>query len=78
MQSVEKQPKAIDLAHHLSDVSRARETSALKGLAKYFGRPGLISLAGGTHLDSLRNVIINVEPCRDAKRGVLPFRLHFW
>ena len=43
----EKRQKAIDLSHHLSDLSRARQTSPLKGLAKYFGRPGLISLAGG-------------------------------
>ncbi|TFY57906.1 hypothetical protein EVJ58_g6740 [Rhodofomes roseus] len=43
----EKRQKAIDLSHHLSDISRARETSPLKGLGKYFGRPGLISLAGG-------------------------------
>ncbi|PCH40915.1 PLP-dependent transferase [Wolfiporia cocos MD-104 SS10] len=43
----EKQQKAIDLSHHLSDLSRARITSPLKGLAKYYGRPGLISLAGG-------------------------------
>lgn len=46
MNSAEK-PKAIDLSHHLSDVSRARATSPLKGLARFFGRPGLISLAGG-------------------------------
>ncbi|EPS98782.1 hypothetical protein FOMPIDRAFT_1024508 [Fomitopsis schrenkii] len=43
----EKRQKAIDLSHHLSDVSRARQTSPLKGLGKYNGRPGLISLAGG-------------------------------
>ncbi|OBZ70291.1 Aromatic amino acid aminotransferase C56E4.03 [Grifola frondosa] len=43
----EKRQKAVDLSHHLSDLSRARTTSPLKGLAKYFGRPGLISLAGG-------------------------------
>ncbi|KAJ3014187.1 hypothetical protein NUW54_g1370 [Trametes sanguinea] len=48
MQSSEKRQKAIDLSHHLSDLSRARATSPLKGLARYFGRPGLISLAGGT------------------------------
>ncbi|KAL7282645.1 hypothetical protein ACG7TL_004118 [Trametes sanguinea] len=47
MQSSEKRQKAIDLSHHLSDLSRARATSPLKGLARYFGRPGLISLAGG-------------------------------
>ncbi|CCL98270.1 uncharacterized protein FIBRA_00264 [Fibroporia radiculosa] len=43
----EKRQKAIDLSHHLSDLSRARGVSPLKGLAKYFGRPGVISLAGG-------------------------------
>ncbi|KZT71526.1 PLP-dependent transferase [Daedalea quercina L-15889] len=43
----EKRQKAIDLSHHLSDVSRARETSPLKGLSKFLGKPGLIVLAGG-------------------------------
>ena len=43
-------PKAIDLSHHLSDLSRARQKSPLKELAKYWGRPGLISLAGGSWL----------------------------
>lgn len=43
----EKLPKAIDLSHHLSELSKARQTSPLKGLAKYFGQPGIISLAGG-------------------------------
>lgn len=49
MQSFEKRQKAIDLSHHLSDVARARATSPLKGLARYFGRPGLITLAGGAY-----------------------------
>ena len=40
-------PESIDLSHHLSELSKARQTSPLKGLAKYFGMPGLISLAGG-------------------------------
>ncbi|KAJ6569919.1 pyridoxal phosphate-dependent transferase [Mycena sp. CBHHK59/15] len=40
-------PEAIDLSHHLSGLSRARQTSPLKGLQKYWGKPGLISLAGG-------------------------------
>ncbi|KAJ6599100.1 pyridoxal phosphate-dependent transferase [Mycena vulgaris] len=40
-------PEAIDLSHHLSDLSKARQTSPLKGLQKYWGKPGLISLAGG-------------------------------
>lgn len=43
----EKLPKAIDLSHHLSDLAKARKPSPLKSLAKYFGKPGLISLAGG-------------------------------
>jgi hypothetical protein len=42
-------PKAIDLSHHLSDVAKARAPSPLKDLAKYFGTPGLISLAGGLY-----------------------------
>ena len=45
----EKQNKAIDLSHHLSDVSKARLVSPLKGLAKYMGNPNLITLAGGEH-----------------------------
>ncbi|KAH8118799.1 PLP-dependent transferase [Phellopilus nigrolimitatus] len=43
----EKLPKALDLSHHLSALSRARQPSPLKGLAKYFGQPGIISLSGG-------------------------------
>jgi len=37
----------IDLSHHLSEVSKNRELSPLKGLQKYFGKPGILSLAGG-------------------------------
>lgn len=40
-------PDAIDLSHHLSVVSRNRALSPLKGLQKYFGKPGVLSLAGG-------------------------------
>ena len=47
MLSYVRQPKAIDLSHHLSELSKARQLSPLKGLAKYFGTPGLITLAGG-------------------------------
>ncbi|KAH7887779.1 pyridoxal phosphate-dependent transferase [Phlebopus sp. FC_14] len=36
-----------DLSHHLSDLSKARETSPLKGLQKFFSQPGILSLAGG-------------------------------
>ncbi|KAG5637783.1 hypothetical protein H0H81_003284 [Sphagnurus paluster] len=39
--------QAMDLSHHLSNIARARTTSPLKGLQEYFGRPGMISLAGG-------------------------------
>ncbi|KAK7049551.1 hypothetical protein VNI00_005582 [Paramarasmius palmivorus] len=45
--SSEKHGDAIDLSHHLSAIARARATSPLKGLQRYLGRPGLISLAGG-------------------------------
>jgi len=38
---------AIDLSHHLSTVARNRAVSPLKGLMKYWGMPGIISLAGG-------------------------------
>jgi hypothetical protein len=48
---LEKSPpgegEAIDLSHHLSKVARERSLSPLKGLHKYFGKPGIISLAGG-------------------------------
>ncbi|EJD35692.1 PLP-dependent transferase [Auricularia subglabra TFB-10046 SS5] len=40
-------PKAIDLTHHLSDLARARESTPLLGLVKYWGKPGVVSLAGG-------------------------------
>ncbi|KAJ7047399.1 pyridoxal phosphate-dependent transferase [Mycena alexandri] len=41
-------PEAIDLSHHLSGTfPTARHLSPLKGLQKYWGRPGIISLAGG-------------------------------
>lgn len=43
----EKRSKAIDLSHHLSDVSLARKVSPLKYLSKYQRVPGMISLAGG-------------------------------
>jgi len=40
-------PDAIDLSHHLSRQARERRISPLKGLQRYYGKPGLISLAGG-------------------------------
>ncbi|TFK75944.1 PLP-dependent transferase [Pluteus cervinus] len=42
-----KRAPGIDLSHHLSDLSKARQTSPLKGLQKYLGHPNLINLAGG-------------------------------
>jgi hypothetical protein len=41
------QGEAVDLSHHLSRVARERMLSPLKGLQKYFDKPGVISLAGG-------------------------------
>ncbi|KAF8165378.1 pyridoxal phosphate-dependent transferase [Crassisporium funariophilum] len=41
------QDEAIDLSHHLSRLARNRALSPLKGLQKYFGKPGILSLAGG-------------------------------
>jgi aromatic amino acid aminotransferase I / 2-aminoadipate transaminase len=43
----EKQNKAIDLSHHLSNLAVRRQVSPLKGLAKYMGNPNMIALAGG-------------------------------
>jgi len=43
----EKHTKAVDLSHHLSELSKARQPSPLKSLGKYAGKPGLITLAGG-------------------------------
>ncbi|KAG2348855.1 PLP-dependent transferase [Suillus weaverae] len=47
MMSVEKRTKSVDLSHHLSELSKARPTSPLKGLMKYFAQPGILALAGG-------------------------------
>ncbi|KAG9219324.1 hypothetical protein CCMSSC00406_0001734 [Pleurotus cornucopiae] len=43
----EHKPKAIDLSHHLSNVSKARKTSPLKGLQRYLGKEGMVQMAGG-------------------------------
>lgn len=40
-------PESIDLSHHLSELAKARISSPLKGLYKYFNQPGMLSLAGG-------------------------------
>ena len=38
---------AIDLSHHLSELSKRRKTSPLKGMQKYMTKPGTLMLAGG-------------------------------
>lgn len=40
-------PNSIDLSHHLSTLSKSRQSSALKDLYRYAARPGMIALAGG-------------------------------
>ncbi|KAH8676848.1 pyridoxal phosphate-dependent transferase [Tricladium varicosporioides] len=40
-------PKAKRWDHYLSEESKSRQPSSLKGAAKYLGIPGLISLGGG-------------------------------
>jgi hypothetical protein len=55
----EKLPESIDLSHHLSNFSKARPLSPLKGLQKYWGRPGLISLAGGMSIEEETTLILD-------------------
>jgi len=43
----EKLLEPVDLSHHLSQIARARAPSPLKDLQRYYGKPGIISLAGG-------------------------------
>ena len=40
-------PEPVDLSHHLSRSTRAREASTIKKFYKYF-RPGIGQIAGGT------------------------------
>ena len=40
-------PEAIDLSHHLSDLAKNRLPSPLKSFYRYWGKPGMIGLAGG-------------------------------
>jgi aromatic amino acid aminotransferase I len=40
-------PEAIDLSHHLNLLARSRTANSLKGLYRYAGVPGMVSLAGG-------------------------------
>ncbi|CAI6299116.1 unnamed protein product [Periconia digitata] len=41
-------PDPVDLSHHLSRSTRARQASAIKGFYKYFAIPGISQIAGGT------------------------------
>ena len=40
-------PEPIDLSHHLSRSTKAREASSVKRFYKYFSIPGIAQLAGG-------------------------------
>jgi hypothetical protein len=40
-------PDPIDLSHHLSRSTRARQASSIKQFYKYFTIPGIAQLAGG-------------------------------
>lgn len=40
-------PKPVDLSHHLSRSTKAREASSIKQFYKYFMIPGIAQLAGG-------------------------------
>lgn len=46
-------PSPIDLSHHLSRTTRAREASSIKDFYKYFQIPGIAQLAGGTSITYL-------------------------
>jgi hypothetical protein len=40
-------PDPVDLSHHLSRSTRARQASSIKQFYKYFTIPGIAQLAGG-------------------------------
>ena len=42
-------PKAVDLSHHFSELAKNRHPSALKSFYRYWRKPGVIGLAGGTY-----------------------------
>jgi len=44
-------PDPVDLSHHLSRSTRAREASSIKKFYKYFTIPGIGQIAGGTPSD---------------------------
>ena len=66
---------SIDLSHHLSRVAKARTPSPLKDLQKYFGKEGIISLAGGQSRSSYQvDLQCSRSPfcARPPKSGVFP------
>ena len=73
--------KAIDLSHHISENAKARKISPLKDIQKYHGRPGLISLAGGTYLRYCSRRSLLIEGIggytRDARPILFSLRVHF-
>jgi site-specific recombinase XerD len=46
-------PDPVDLSHHLSRSTRAREASSVKQFYKYFAIPGIAQLAGGIYMSFL-------------------------
>lgn len=40
-------PNAIDLSHHLNQLSKHRTASSLKSMYKYASIPGMIPMTGG-------------------------------
>lgn len=62
-------PEPIDLSHHLSRSTKAREASSVKRFYKYFAIPGIAQLAGGQCLITLK--IPRLTAVRATKRQVL-------
>jgi hypothetical protein len=42
-------PEPVDLTHHLSRSTKARQASSIKQFYKYFTIPGIAQLAGGNY-----------------------------
>lgn len=42
-----RKSKAVDLRHHLSDLAKARKPAPIKEVFKYYGKPGVLAMAGG-------------------------------
>lgn len=65
-------PEPIDLSHHLSRSTKAREASSVKRFYKYFSIPGIAQLAGGGCRFIRR--VSRLTAVRATKRQVLPLR----